>query len=934
MDSAVEASETPSDARPAVPEWETGSFVGRAAERAAVRAALSRERLVSLVGPAGVGKSRLAAVVASAVAREFPGGGGFAELVPVRPEFLAQSVASALGVTERPGQPLEQALQERLGEGRCLLVVDGCEHRPAAVAGLVGRLLDGCPGLAVLTTGRAPLGLTGEHVLEVRALPVTEGSDSGAVELFLDRAHAVGADRRLAAQLCTRWGGTPLTVELVAAHTELSGKAPGDGHPPEADGDPEAALAWSYGLLDTDERRFLRQLGVFLRGFDTAAAHAIAAVDGTDITDTTALLNRLTARALLVRSASDPDLWRMSPAVRAMAQERLTTEHEAANCRARHLKWAITTATELEAAAAAGDRLDQKGRPSRPRPTRTDLPAGAPHPTPNTTGVDWPDSAGPRAPHQLPRADPAADTPHSTPPPTTTHQPHPADRPARHWPARFDLVADDLRAALEAVRAHPAPGPHRLARALARLCYARQFLVEARAHFRGAAALAAYPAEAAADLRAAADVAMAEHRGDLAYPLLREAARLAAAAGDSAAQAVALSFAACVGSRFPATFTDLVPYEELRALLEEARRVAPPGDRLVAAYLAAAEAWNATGQKTAPDAELARVALEEARDADDPVLIAGAIDAVCSGYGVTGRFREAHRLSDERLRLFDRLPRHDPRIGLEIIDTLHVVPLAAVAAGDLPRALTAARRAWDDPLSGLYMRASKSVPPLALSGRFDEALEYAAVMWDGWQRAGSPTARWMAPAVHAAALVHGLRGRSGGGGRLHREWRERARRMAEPWDPRSIAGSFAAFAEVRVALHTGAVEDALASAVDLAAVAPWSQGTHQFYDAYSWAVAAEAAVVAGLPDAGERLAAASPAAAENSWAAACLTRAAGRLHGDRDALRESLAGWERIDAAFERACTLVLLPDRAAEGFAQLTSLGCEPPAGLGRIGR
>ncbi|MEV6593948.1 ATP-binding protein [Streptomyces acidicola] len=882
MDSAVEASEASAQALSGLPDWQAGPFVGRAAERADVRAALGRERLVTLTGPPGVGKTRLAAVVASEAAQEFPGGGGFAELMPVRPEFLAQAVATALGVTERPGQPLEQALQERLGQGRCLLVVDGCEHSSAAVTGLVGRLLDGCPHLVVLATGHEPLRISGEHVLQLGALPVTETSGSGAVrgavELFLDRARGTGGDRRHAARVCAGWGGTPLAVELVAAGAGSPDAGLGERREAGEVGDTgeaERAIAWSYGRLNADERRVLRQLGVFLRGFDAAAAHALAAGagsgdgsgtvvragSGTDTTETATLLDRLAARALLVRGRPDVGLWRMPPAVRALARERLVIEGEVAVCRARHLAWAVATATELEEAAAEGTHAGGSGR---------------------------------------------------------------------NWQARFDKVADDLRAALDGAGAHPAPEPHRLARALAHLCYARQFLVEARTHFRTAGALAPTPAAAAADLRAAADVAMTEHRGDLAYPLLREAAQHAAAAGDAAAQAVALSFAACIGSRFPATFTDLVPYEELRTLLEEARRLAPPGDRLVAAYLAAAEAWNATGQKTAPDAELAQVALDAARAAADPVLIAGAIDAVCGGYGVIGRFREAHRLSDERLRLFDRLPRHDPRIGLEIIDTLHVVPLAAVAAGDLPRALTAARRAWDDPLSGLYMRASKSVAPLALSGRFDEALHYAATMWDGWRRAGRPTARWMAPAVHAAALVHGLRG-DVEGARLHREWHDRARRMAEPSDPRSIAASFAAFAEVRVALHTGAVDDALAAAVDITA-APWSQGTHQFYDAYSWAVAAEAAVCAGLPDAVERLAAAAPAGAENAWAAACLARAAGRLHGDRDALLESVAGWERIDAAFELACTLVLLPDRAAEGLAQLASSRCRPPTGLGRI--
>jgi hypothetical protein len=88
------------------------------------------------------------------------------------------------------------------------------------------------------------------------------------------------------------------------------------------------------------------------------------------------------------------------------------------------------------------------------------------------------------------------------------------------------------------------------------------------------------------------------------------------------------------------------------------------------------------------------------------------------------------------------------------------------------------------------------------------------------------------------------------------------------------------------------------------------------------------AVVAGLPDAAARLAAAAPAGQENYWAAACLARAAGRLRGDRDAAAESLAGWERIEARFERACTLTPLDVRAREGRAELAALGCPPPAG------
>ncbi len=845
------------------------SFVGRAAESAAVHALLGEARLVTLVGPAGVGKTRLAAAVASGAGSAFPSGCAFAELAPVRPDFLAQAVAAVLGVTERPGQPLEQALHERLGEGRRLLVVDGAGHLLDAVGDLVGRLLAGCPRLVVLATSREPLGIPGERVLPVPALalvdpaiPGSNGSEAGT--LFLDRARATGAgvdaDPELVADLCSRLGGMPLAIELVAARAgslrqagphaargdhlrRLAGGRALDGSHRSVD----AVIDWSYHLLDDDERRLFRRLGVFVRGFDLDSVSHVG-TDG-DPDAAADLVSRLAGRSLLVPERDvAAGRWRMLGPLRAHALDRLTAAAEEPDCRRRHLEWAVATALELE-------RLVE------------------------------------------------------------------ADRP---WRSRFDLVADDLRAALDggAGSGHAA---HRLARALGHLCYARQYLLEARRHCQQAAAHAPDDSAAAADLRTGADVAMAEHRGEPAFELLRESARRARAAGDDAARATALAFAVCVGSRFPATFTEEVPHELLCRLLREARRVTPPGRPAVAAYLAAAEAWNATGLKTSPDPGLARSALEAARIARDPVLVMGALDAVMSGEGASGRFREAQRLSHERLEQFDRLSRHHPRAGVEIVDTLHVAPLVAVAAGELTRAVAAASLAWDDPFSGLYMRASKHVVPLMLCGRFDEALGFAETMWGGWQLVGRPAARWMAPAVHAAAVMNGLRGQAG----EHREWLSRAYRMAAPRGQDHVSDSFAAFADPRLALHTGAIDDALAIAVDLSRVPPWPEATHQFFDAYSWAIAAEVAVVAGLPDAGDRLAAAAPAGAECAWAAACLLRARGRLDEDGHALRESLAGWDRIGARFERACTMLLLPDRAAEGLAELASLGCRPPAGL-----
>jgi predicted ATPase len=843
------------------------SFVGRATERAAGHAALAEARLVTLVGPAGVGKTRLAITVASEAGARFPFGCAFAELVSVRSDFLAQAVATPLGVTERPGQPLEQALHERLSRGPCLLVVDSGEHVLDAVAGLVGRLLAGCPQLVVLATSSERLGIIGERVLAVPPLalvgkPTTGSSWSEAETLFLDRARATDADfeadPELVGELCSLLEGIPLAIELAAARARSLGLAglragladhlrlfPGGGNVDGGRRLLRAVIDWSYELLDDDERRLFRRLGVFVRGFDLDAISRVG-TDG-DPDGAADLLGRLADKSLLVREREGAvGRWRMLETVRVHALERLAAAGEERELRARHLEWAIATAVELE-------RLVEAGRP---------------------------------------------------------------------WRSRFDLVVDDLRAAL-----HTSPGPghaeHRLARTLGHLCYARQFLLEARQRFQQAAAYALDESAAAAVLRAGADVAMAEHRGEPAFQLLKESAQHAGYAADDAAQAIALALAVCIGSRFPATFTEEIPHEQLCRLLEEAQRVAPPNRPLVAAYLAAAEAWNATGLKTTPDAELAQTALRSARVADDQVLIMGALDAVISGNGATGRFRECQRLGHERIQHFDRLSRHDPRTGVEIIDTLHVAPLVAVAAGDLARAVAAAHRAWDDPFSGLYMRASKQVVPLALCGRFDEALSFAATMWDGWQRVGRPAARWMAPAVHAAALVHGLRGQADG----HREWLNRARWIAAPRGQDHISDSFAAFADPRLALHAGAIDDALATSVDLSGMPPWPEAAHQLFDAYSWAIAAEVAVVAGLPDAGDRLAAAAPAGAESAWAAACLARATGRLHDDQDALTESLAGWDRIGARFERASTLLLLPDRAAEGLAELTSLGCELPS-------
>src|SRR5437763_1351098 len=194
--------------------WTT--FIGRDAERAAVADALSTNRLVTLLGPGGVGKTRLAVEVARQVSGSFPAGGAFVDLVPVGSEFITNAVAAALDVDEQAQQPLLEVVQGRLRQAPALLVLDNCEHLIAGVAAFVQACLTACPELVVLATSRERLGVVGERVLALG--PLT--GESEAERLFLDRAAgALGppVDRQQVAEICRRLDGMPLAIELAAA---------------------------------------------------------------------------------------------------------------------------------------------------------------------------------------------------------------------------------------------------------------------------------------------------------------------------------------------------------------------------------------------------------------------------------------------------------------------------------------------------------------------------------------------------------------------------------------------------------------------------------------------------------------------------------------------------------------------------------------------
>jgi predicted ATPase/transcriptional regulator with XRE-family HTH domain len=975
------------------------NFVGRDGVLASVLAALDGTSVVSLVGPGGVGKTRLAAKAAELAAASYPSGAAFADLVPVREGFISQSVAALLGVAEGPGRSLDAALHEHLARGRALLVLDNCEHLLDVVAPFVEKLLANCGELTVLATSRERLSIPGEVVITVPPLSLVNGRSPGSARseaeaLFVDRAMATdprfaGADEVIS-QVCARLDGIPLAIELAAARSAslgVDGLLAGlDDHlrllagsrgAHERHRSLRAVIDWSHDLLDDDERVMFRRVGVFIGGFDLDAAVAVAGPGrDSDRGAVADLVGRLTDKSLLIhRHGPEGSRWQMLETIRAYAVDRLSDSDEETAIRDAHLRWAAEVAADLERRVeadrpwraafdtvaddlraalltrapytahgadagygAGGPRGAGSGRGSDAgRGADAGYGAGSPRGAGSGRGSDAGHGGdagfGAGSPRGVStgRGSDAGGGVDAAPGASVVYGAGAARGAGTTYRAGVASGADAVRWPGGVVGAGQVAGVlalrHRLARSLGHLAYARRFMNEACEHYRTAATLTAAPAQAAFDLRMAADVAMATGRGQQAFDLLIASAQQSDAAGDRAGRAAAIGYAVTIADRFAAEFPAEIPHDRLQAMLEEAAERCPAFAPVAAAHLAAAAAWIAQTEKTVPELDLATQALQAARLTADPVLISGALDAVVGALDAGGRLREAHQVNAERVELLKRLPRHDPRAGVEIIDAFHMVTEIAVTAGDLPAALnTATLAAGDDIASGQPHRtASKPVLPLALQGRFDEAFTAAQTMWEAWLAAGRPVARWMGPAIYGVVLGYGLRGQD----ESRRDWLGRLDELiGTGGDPANLFWA-AMFADARIALHENQLDLAVTAVRDLnVARQAWYEAPHWYsLRPYAWAIAAEVAVVAGLPDAASLLEEAAPAGAENYWAGACLARAAGRLHGDQAELERSIAGWERIGARFERACTLLLLPDRAAEGLAELTDLGCRPPA-------
>jgi len=282
-------------------------FIGRDSSIRQVAGLLEEYRLVTVTGPGGAGKTRLAGQVARRVASRFADGAWLVELALVQdPVQVLSAVIAALGIREQSGLQTEQVLAQVLARQQVLLVIDNCEHVIGAVARLCAELLATCDDLRVLATSREPLAVTGEarYRLAPLSLPGEDGDAGGseAVALFADRARRADArftldreSRQAIGRLVTRLDGLPLAIELAAARVEALGVAQLLDHLDDrfallAGADRleigrhrslAATMEWSYQLLDDRQRRVFRRLSVFPGSFTLEAAEAVAGASTT-----------------------------------------------------------------------------------------------------------------------------------------------------------------------------------------------------------------------------------------------------------------------------------------------------------------------------------------------------------------------------------------------------------------------------------------------------------------------------------------------------------------------------------------------------------------------------------------------------------------------------------------------------------------------------
>jgi predicted ATPase/DNA-binding CsgD family transcriptional regulator len=357
---------------------EVTTFVGRRHELSEARKLLSTSRLVTLTGPGGVGKTRLAMRMADQARRAFPDGVVLVELAEVRSaELVPHTVALALGFRDDPSDWSAENLAERLADKHLLLVLDNCEHVIVACALLVSRILARAPEVHVLTTSREAMKIGGEYTYAVPPLPVPAWDvDSRAadlaqydgVRLFLDRAQArvpgfalTDTNAPHVAQICRRLDGIPLAIELAAdrvralpveqINARLSSRlrllTTGDRSASARHQTLLSSITWSYDLCSAPEQLLWARLSVFPSSFVVSTVESVCTGAGLAPDDVVDLLTELVEKSILAREedAGPEARYRMLGVIREFGHERLVESGEARSVQERLVQWCTALAT-------------------------------------------------------------------------------------------------------------------------------------------------------------------------------------------------------------------------------------------------------------------------------------------------------------------------------------------------------------------------------------------------------------------------------------------------------------------------------------------------------------------------------------------------------------------------------------------------------------
>jgi predicted ATPase/DNA-binding CsgD family transcriptional regulator len=841
------------DARPAPDRarWPSpvSTFVGREAERQALLAVVGSHRLVTVTGPGGVGKTRLALQVAQEHAAVRRDGGWFVDLVQVAdPTMVVAAVASAMGVVEQHAVAVEDAVAAALRASDAVIVLDNCEHLADAARSCAERLLVSCPSLTVVATSRARLVTPLEYVYLVPGLSVTEAGGD-AVTLFVERARAAGGadipDRRRVGALCRALDGMALAIELAAARYPslgldglmaaldqplrllTTGSRIADRHRSLRD-----AVAWSHDLLAADDRALLRGVSVFASWFDVDSATAVAG-PGLLRADVRDGLARLADHNLLVVRTGEPTRYRLLETIRQYGAERLAELGQTRAAHDRHQRWCheqLTVLADQEHDDAWCERLDLVAPEAR-------------------AAIAW-------------------------------HTDH------RRDPTVSDLTVSDL------------------AQRLARELFLRGQPAEAQRRYEQAARHATAGLDRAHLLRMAAGAAAARLVGNETLRLLGEAATEAAAHGDDDAAAYDRAWMVVYLRQAPGIIAALPREQDAESWLEDARAHASGGS---AASAAIATATVSGLPDTQPEiVDLTARAVTLARDAGAPLVESAALDRLCAYHLARGELAPALDTIRRRGDALRALPL-DASTAFQFNDYLLMASEVHLAAGNLALA-----GEFADTLAELacyreqgYPAVARRIKVDAMAGDLEDAATRGERFLLSWERAGRPLASTLTTTAFAMAMVHGLLDDE----RRRQQWLGVGEVLAK--DPASLTGCGTGFAptfDAIVALDRDQPETAVRRlSADIDDRAVWDGWNPALWRPWYAALWAEAAVLSRHPDTDARLRRGVAATRENPVAAAILHRATDLARGNHDALEGHARTFAALGCRYQQRRTQTLL---------------------------